>query len=91
MTNYLSQSEHRRLKSRLTRKRNAFVKAEYGSREKLLAARALWAETIYAFTVWDAGDYAYPDSWHSWQSAKIDAARYVQSHPYDDEGPLPKW
>lgn len=61
MTNYLTTQQFRSAKTRLTKA----VKS--GDHRKVIA-------TVNAtFAEWDAGDYAYPDNWHDWDRAKMDA------------------
>jgi hypothetical protein len=60
-TNYLTKAQYSAAKSRLTRA------VRSGNRQRVLD---VVAET---FAEWDAGDFAYPDDWHRWERARLDA------------------
>jgi hypothetical protein len=86
----ISQAEYRRLKSRLTRRENAYSKARAAkvatpnspalTAEVVKAARELRAEAYYGLDIFE--DQGYPDAWHRWQRAHADAVialrRYCQ-------------
>jgi hypothetical protein len=60
-TQYLTKQQFATAKSRLTRAQNT------GNPQKVIEA------VEQQFNEWDAGDYAYPDDWHRWERAKMDA------------------
>lgn len=61
MTNYLSKTQYRADKSRLTRAVNS------GDHRKVID---VVADT---FAAWEDGGYAFPDDWHRWERASADA------------------
>jgi hypothetical protein len=61
MTNYITAKQFRAAKSRLTRAINS------GDPAKVVA------EVTATFAEWNDGDYAYPDDWHRWERARLDA------------------
>lgn len=61
MTNYLNKQQFSSAKARLTRAKNS------GDPQRII-------DVVDAqFREWDDGDYAYPDCWHNWQRARMDA------------------
>lgn len=60
-TNYLSAGQFRAAKSRLTKA------VRSGNHQRVIA---VVEET---FAQWDDGDFAYPDDWHRWERARLDA------------------
>ena len=69
MNEQLSQREYSRLKSRLTRAKNALARSP--QEHKATQAAKVVAEVDYALTVFDARGY--PDQWHDWERSKEDA------------------
>ena len=61
ITNYLTKGQYRAAKTRLTKA------VRSGNSRRILD---VVAET---FDEWDAGDFAYPDDWHRWERARLDA------------------
>lgn len=60
MANYLTNQQYTQAKARLTR-------------AKKKGPQAVIDEVNRTFAQWDAGDYAWPDSWHTWNIARSDA------------------
>jgi tellurite resistance-related uncharacterized protein len=61
MTNYLTNAEHRKAKSALTRAKNS------GDHQKVV-------DTVdRIFAEWDDAGVAWPDDWHNWERARDDA------------------
>ena len=58
--NYLSRSQMSAAKSRLTR-------------AKKKGPAAVIAEVESTFQAWNDGDFAYPDQWHNWRRAAVEA------------------
>lgn len=61
MTNYLTRKQFSQAKARLTRAINS------GDPEKVIA------EVDRTFAAWEDGDFAFPDDWHRWNTARQDA------------------
>lgn len=60
-SNYLTTGQYRAAKTRLTKALRS------GNARRILA---VVEET---FAEWDAGDFVYPDNWHRWEMARLDA------------------
>lgn len=60
-TNYLTRQQVSQAKARLTRAIRS------GDHARIIEA----VEATYA--EWDDGDFAYPDDWHRWERARLDA------------------
>ena len=83
MTQYITNAEYRAAKSALTRVVNKLGQAQSAAhswhatpeqKEALVkAANAVIDEVNKRFSLWNKGDYAYPDDWARWERARDDA------------------
>lgn len=64
-TNYLTPTQFRNAKTRLTKA--VRCAARTGNHQRIIDV------VDETFAEWDDGDFAYPDDWHRWERARLDA------------------